>query len=186
MKLSFIVSFICVLAAITPAAAATYVVDSAQSEVSFGGTHAGNPFTGRFETWTATIDFDAAAPQTSKLAATFDLVSAKTGNSMYDGTLPQADWFDIKNTPQANFTSTAVSTAGDNKFTVTGDLTLRGITKPVTFDFTLTEGADGLSEATATIPVDRLMFDIGRKSDAKAEWVSKNIDITLKIKAKKS
>lgn len=169
----------------SPASAAAYEVDKTASSVTFSASHAGNPFEGKFESWTASIDFDPATPATGKITATFDLASAKTGNSMYDGTLPQADWFDVKNNPQGSFASTAITALGDTKFKVAGDLTLRGFTKPVSFEFTMADTRDAKTIAEATITLDRLLFDIGKKSDAKAEWVSQNIDIKLKIVAQK-
>lgn len=167
-----------------PALATDYVVDHKNSKIEFSGTHAGDPFKGAFGTWTALIRFDPADLAGSNIVATFDTASAKTGNSMYDGTLPQADWFDVKNHPQATFASTAISAKEDGSgYTATGDLTLRGVTKPVSFDFTLGALAETPVTAKASFTIDRLDFDIGKKSDAKAEWVSREIVLTLDITA---
>ena len=175
---------LCLAAA--PALAADYVVDYKNSKIGFSGTHAGKAFSGTFGTWTATISFNPADLAASKIVATFDTASAATGDRMYDGTLPQADWFDAKTHPQATFVSTAIRAKEDGSgYSATGDLFLRGITKPVSFDFTL----DGAGEngtpvrARAQFALDRLDFDIGKKSDAKAEWVSREITLALDIAA---
>jgi polyisoprenoid-binding protein YceI len=170
--------------AAAPAQAADYVVDYKSSKIAFSGTHAGNAFNGTFGTWTALIRFDPADLAGSQITATFDTSTAKTGNSMYDGTLPQADWFDVKNHPQATFTSTAITGKEDGSgYTARGDLTLRGITKPVSFDFTIGDLAQTPVTAKASFAIDRLDFDIGKKSDAPAEWVSREIVLTFDISA---
>lgn len=168
-----------------PAWAVPYTVDQSQSSVTFSGTQADTAFTGTFGKWAAAIDFEADNPAASKINANFDLASAVTGNKMFDGTLPQSDWFDVKNHPQASFTSTAMHKNADGSFQVDGDLTLRGITKPVSFPFTLDNEAGDVVNATATLKVDRLAYDIGRKSDDKAEWVSRDITVTIKLHAVK-
>jgi polyisoprenoid-binding protein YceI len=167
-----------------PAHAVSWQIDQAQSSVTFSGTHAGQKFTGKFENWDATINFDPANPSAGSISANFTVASAKTGNAMYDGTLPQADWFDAKNHPQASFTSTAISASKIlHNYNVVGNLTLRGVTKPANFIFTLQDPAAVTAKATASFPIDRLAFDIGRKSDVKAEWVSQTIDLTLTLVA---
>ncbi len=66
---------------------------------------------------------------------------------------------------------------------MTGDLTLRGITHPLSFTFTLDHDDAPVITADATVTIDRLAYDIGKASDAKAEWVSKDIALTLKLSA---
>ncbi|MDP2205044.1 MAG: YceI family protein [Alphaproteobacteria bacterium] len=167
-----------------PALAADYVVDYKNSKIGFSGTHAGNAFSGTFGTWTALIRFDPADLAGSQIIATLDTNTAKTGSSMYDGTLPQADWLDVKNHPQATFTSSAITAKEDGSgYTAAGELTLRGVTKPVSFDFTLGDLAQTPVAAKASFAIDRLDFDIGKKSDAAAEWVSREIVLTLDISA---
>lgn len=173
------------LLAITSAAqAASYKVDPVVSSISFSGTHADNPFTGIFERYAIDIDFDPANVAATQIRVTIDLTSAKTGNKMFDGTLPSADWFDTQNNPNALFKSTAVEKLADGTYRVTGDLTLRGMTKPITFTFALDRDDAPEINASATFVVDRLAYDIGKKSDSAAEWVSKDIAMTLKLVAK--
>lgn len=165
------------------AQAKIYTVDYAASSVVFSGKHAGNDFKGTFEKWTAEIDFDPEALDKSHIKAVFDITSAKTGNAMYDGALPQVDWFDVKNHPQGIFEATAISKNDDGSYTAKGNLTLRDITHPAEFKFTLSDLAKNPVEAKASFTVDRLSYDIGKKSDGKAEWVSKDINLALDIKA---
>lgn len=160
-----------------------YDIDTASSSVSFSGEHAGQPFEGRFADWTATIDFDTEKPETSSITASFELKSAATGNKMYDGTLPQADWFDVANHPTATFTSKSISASESGAYTADGELTIRGITQPAQFIFTLSDPVQQPVTAQGELAIDRLLFDIGKKSDGNAEWVSKDIKVTLSITA---
>lgn len=172
------------LFAITPffAHATPYMVDYTQSSVEFAGEHVGNPFTGTFQKWNADINFDTNDLAASHINARFDLSSAHTGNKLYDGTLPNADWFDVAQHPQGVFETTSITQAGDG-YHADGTLTLRGITHPVAFDFTLTKNADSSETAAGTLTIQRLDYAIGEESDATGEWVSKDITITLNITA---
>lgn len=167
----------------SPVLAKTYVVDKAASQISFMGTHAGKPFEGKFGTWQADIEFDPDNLEGSKIKAVFDLKDAKTGNAMFDGTLPQADWFDVKNTPQGVFESTQIMSKGDGVYAASGELTLRGVTQPVAFDFTIDDLSASPVKVKAEFPIDRLAYGIGQKSDASAEWVSQTIEVLLDIAA---
>jgi cytochrome b561 len=171
------------LATWMPAHAAEYTIDKSQSSIAFSGTHAGKPFKGSFGTWDAIIVFDAANLTASSVKVTIDTASAKTGDAMYDGTLPTADWFDVKNHPQATFISDSITKKVDGAYTAKGQLTIRGKAVPVVFDFTLSDLAAPPVKTSFTLTLDRLAHDIGVKSDAKAEWVSKEIPITVTLAA---
>jgi len=169
-----------------PVQAATYVIDYDQSQVEFSGTHAGNDFTGVFEEWSAAIVFDPAALDTSSITASFKAASAKTGDKMYDGTLPQADWFDAKNHPDIVFESTGFEALGDNQYRANGTLTIKETTQPLSFDFTVSDLSQAPVTAEGSFDVDRLAYQIGVKSDAKAEWVGQMIGLSVAIVASSS
>jgi len=163
------------------AMAKEYVVDYDNSKIEFSGTHADMPFKGRFEEWAVQISFDPANLSTSKLIATFNTASAKTGNAIYDGTLPQKDWFDVKKHPQANFIGTSITAKEDGHYNAQGKLTIRGITNPVSFDFTLSDLDKSPVKLDGTLTINRLDFDIGKGSDASAEWVGREITIKIDV-----
>lgn len=144
------------------------------SALVFSGEHAGMKFSGKFESWQSTLILPPA--ESPSITATFDLSSAKTGDWTYDSTLPEADWFNTDQHPEGVFTSNAIK-ATETGFTIKGELTLKGITAPVTFDL---EGAIG-SGFKANITLDRLTYDIGVESDPDAEWVSREINLELSI-----
>ena len=172
----------------TPAFAADvpkWTVDPAQSEISFSGTHAGNEFTGKFGTWTAEIAFDPARLEQSKVLVTIDTASAATGDKTYDGSLPSPEWLGPKAFPTATFESKTFRQTGDSTYEVDGTLTLKGVAQDIALPFSLTtEGDKTVMEATTSL--DRLLYQVGVASDPKAEWVSKDITVAIKVSATKA
>jgi polyisoprenoid-binding protein YceI len=139
--------------------------------VSFSGQHAGMNFKGKFERWQATL---ILPPQSNtNITATFHMNSAKTGDSIYDSTLPEFDWFDVENYGLAKFVSTNIIVVGES-YHVEGNLTLRGITNPVSFIL-----ANIDDKLTGSFDINRLAYKIGFESDPDAEWVSKKISISM-------
>jgi polyisoprenoid-binding protein YceI len=162
-----------------PAQAENWVIDASKSSIVFLGNHAGTNFAGRFQKWNGQIQFDPAKLIDAKAIILIDLTSARTGNKMYDGTLPQADWFDIKTGRQARFETSSIKLAGNGSYVAQGSLTLRGVSVPITLPFTLaTTGKQAVMQGQASVK--RMAFGVGKTSDASGEWVS--LDIPLKIK----
>ncbi|MFT5795704.1 MAG: polyisoprenoid-binding protein YceI, partial [Ulvibacter sp.] len=77
-----------------------YQIDSLKSRIVFSGKHADNKFTGDVQKYQSKIIFDKNDLQNSKIEVIFDMNSFKTGNDIYDGTLPSKDWLNVKNYPQ--------------------------------------------------------------------------------------
>lgn len=183
MKIVFSITMIVLTLLTRPALATTYHIVPDKSQISFSGTHAGNAFEGVIEQWQAEIRFDPEHLTASSFSARFDLSSARTGNMMYDGTLPQADWFDVKNHPHAVFASHLITRNANGSYQAKGNLTIRGITKPVHFDVNISDISVTPVTADGSLIIDRLAFDIGKQSDAGAEWVGRDIDVTFSIHA---
>ena len=142
-------------------------------KITFAGNHVGMTFNGVFEKWQASI---ILPPQTHpSITASFDLKSAKTGDSTYDKTLAEGDWFDVKTHPFGKFESTSIVQI-DKAFKVNGKLTLRGITLPI--DFILLDSGKQLE---ASFTINRLKYAIGVESDPDAEWVGREIKMRLII-----
>jgi polyisoprenoid-binding protein YceI len=182
MKRAFGISSLLILLS-GMAYSAPYAVDYKNSSIEYSGTHAGNAFKGKFEDWSAGIDFDPAHLDKSTIKASVDLKSAKTGNAMYDGTLPTSDWFNIKEFPKADFVSKEIIQNEDKSYTAKGDLTIRGVTHPASFNFTLSDLSHNRVTAKGNLVIDRLDYNIGKKSDGKAEWVSRDINLVINISA---
>lgn len=114
------------------ASAQDYKIDPAHSAVEFGIKHmAISTVHGRFGIADGTVHLDDKDISKSSVAATIDVASVDTGNAQRDGHLKSPDFFDTAKFPTATFKSTSVRKSGDG-YDVAGDLTLHGITKPVT------------------------------------------------------
>ena len=110
----------------------TWTIDPVHSEVSFVVRHMMvSKVRGRFDKFEGTIT-TAPDPLQSTVTADVDLSSVNTGNETRDNHVRSEDFFHIEKHPTMSFRSTAVRPDGDN-FLLDGDLTLKGVTKPVTF-----------------------------------------------------
>ena len=117
--------------------AAVYELDAAHTEVGFGVRHVGiNVVRGNFQTFTGEIEFDAAKPEASKLKIEVNTDSLDTRNGKRDEHVKSADFLDVKKFPKMTFVSKSVKSAGKGAYTVVGDLTLHGVTKPITLAVT--------------------------------------------------
>lgn len=165
------------------AQAKIWAVDYPHSQLGFIGAQGSTPFEGSFNAFQTTIDFDPAIPENGKISARIDMASATTGNGERDAPLPQADWFDTKKFPQAIFASTAIRKTGDNAYAADGNLTIKGITKPITLPFTLTQDG-GYWRARGRLTLLRTDFHIGEHDWANETYVKFKVDIVLNILAK--
>jgi polyisoprenoid-binding protein YceI len=110
-----------------------YVIDAAHSGVSFQISHLSLSYIqGRFNDFTGNFTIDTSDPSRSSFALTIKAESVDTNNSKRDEHLRSPDFFNVKQFPAITFTSTAVKVI-DGGYEVTGDLTMHGETKPVTF-----------------------------------------------------
>jgi polyisoprenoid-binding protein YceI len=117
------------------ASADTYKIDPAHSTILFRIKHLGVSYVfARFNTISGSVTLDNDKPESSKVKVEIKTDSIDSGNEKRDAHLKTGDFFDVKQFPMASFTSTSVKKQGDKKFSVTGDLALHGVTKPVTVE----------------------------------------------------
>jgi polyisoprenoid-binding protein YceI len=115
--------------------AAEYNIDTDHSKVLFKIRHLGiSTVTGRFDKFSGSFAFDPKNVQASKVSATIEAVSVNTDVAKRDEHLRSADFFDVAKFPQITFASKEVRDVQGGKFKVAGDLTIHGVTKPVTLD----------------------------------------------------
>ena len=120
------------LVAAAPALAAdTYEVDAAHSEVSFLVRHLVGRVRGSFGQFEGKVVMDTANPAASSVEFTIKAESIDTNVAKRDDHLRSADFFDVAKYPSLTFASKKVEKVGDGQYKVTGDLTLRGVTKEV-------------------------------------------------------
>ncbi|MBS0567133.1 MAG: YceI family protein [Proteobacteria bacterium] len=116
-------------------AVAKYDIDPAHSNVTFGWNHFGfsNP-TARLKTIEGSVLLDRADLTRSSVAVTLPLDGLDTGVAKLDEHLRSADFLDAAKYPTITFKSTKVEKAGDNGLTIAGELTVHGVTRPVTLN----------------------------------------------------
>jgi polyisoprenoid-binding protein YceI len=113
----------------------TYTVDGGHTQVVFAWDHMG--FTnnaGTIAEPTGTLTLDKANPANSKVSVTFQIANLRTGVAKLDEHLMKPDFFDVAKFPTATFASTSVKPTGPTSADITGNLTIKGVTKPVTLD----------------------------------------------------
>jgi polyisoprenoid-binding protein YceI len=113
----------------------TYTLDTAHSRLGFVARHAMvTKVRGAFNDFAGTAVIDGAEPANSTVAITIEVASIDTRNAQRDGHLRTNDFLDIENHPEIRFVSTGIEHTGGQEFTVTGELTIKGITRPISFD----------------------------------------------------
>src|SRR5215216_181516 len=114
----------------------TYAIDPAHSRIGFVARHAMvTKVRGSFNEFEGSGYFDAANPSSSHLQLVIKAASIDTRNADRDAHLRSNEFFAMDEYPEITFRSTAVDQTGDDGYRVTGDLTIKGVTKPVTVDF---------------------------------------------------
>lgn len=113
--------------------AGTYKVDPYHTQVVFSLSHLGfTNFTGALADATGSLEFDPKNIAASKLTVSVPTASVLTHVVKLNDELKSADWMDAAQYPEATFTTTKITPNGSNAATIIGDLTLHGVTKPVT------------------------------------------------------
>lgn len=125
------------------AAPVTYTIDPAHTMVIASWNHMGfsNPFA-NFGDAKGQIVYDADKVSASSVQVTLPMSGLNSFSDKFDTHLRSADFFDAAKYPEATFKSAKVEAAGEGKLKVTGDLTLKGVTKPVVLDVTLNKAAE--------------------------------------------
>jgi polyisoprenoid-binding protein YceI len=118
----------------TPATTIIWKIDPSHSHAEFKVKHMMiSNVKGSFSGLTGTLIEDTADPILSQVEATIDISSINTGDEQRDAHLKSGDFFHHEEHPVMTFKSTRVEKKGNEEYAVTGDLTVRGVTKPVTF-----------------------------------------------------
>lgn len=115
----------------TAAATRTFQIDKTHSEATFRVRHLISKVSGRFSDFGGTIDFDEARPERSNVGVTIEAASIDTGVADRDKHLRSDDFFAADTYPTLTFVSTAIAPKGGNRYEVTGDLTIRGVTRRI-------------------------------------------------------
>jgi polyisoprenoid-binding protein YceI len=166
--------------------AGSYRLDPEHATLLIRIDHLGfSTLVGRFDRFDATLDFDLEHPEAAMLAATIDPASIDFNVPMFEAQLRGTDWLDVARFPQARFTSREVAVTGEKTGRVTGDLTLHGVTQPVTLEVVFNGAGDSLVTGrytlgfAATGTLARSAFGLGAYAPAVGDEVTLEIHAEL-------
>ncbi|MCF4006928.1 YceI family protein [Corynebacterium uropygiale] len=166
--------------------AGTWTLDAAHSEVGFVVRHAMvTKVRGHFSDVSAQITINGEDLSSAVVEGTVATASLDTGNKDRDAHVRGEDFFDVENHPEMTFRSTSVSVNGESG-TVTGDLTIKGVTKQVTFDVEVAGVAEDPFGATrmgfeASTRINRKDFGVDFQAPLKTGGVLLSEDVTIQI-----
>ena len=168
----------------------TWDIDAGHSLVGFAVKHVVVATTrGHFGTFTGHATIDAAQPENSSATLSIDVTSVTTANEQRDGHLKSADFFDVENHPTITFQSTSAKADGD-KVVLLGDLTIKGVSRPVeiTWEFGgIAKDPWGNTKAgfegTATINRKDWGLDYNAALEAGGLLISDKVKLSLEIEA---
>jgi polyisoprenoid-binding protein YceI len=112
----------------------TFGIDKAHSEVMFRVRHLVTHVRGRFSDFDGVLEFDEARPEQSRISFTVQAASIDTNQADRDRHLRSEDFFFAERFPTLTFASTGVHRVGTNRFRVSGDLTIRDVSRPIALD----------------------------------------------------
>ncbi len=130
-----------------------YRLEPRHAQIQFAIAHLGiTDFLGRFDKASGTLNFNANDPEKSSVSISIDLTSLDTQNKALNTELLGPDLFNAYKSTEATFKSTSITRTGTNSGKITGDLTIKGITKPITLEATFNGStADPFSSNTTLI-----------------------------------
>jgi len=170
------------------AASTTWNIDPAHSSAEFKVKHMMiSNVKGTFSGLKGVLTLDEADPANSTVKASVDVSTVNTGDPQRDGHLKSADFFDTEKYPEMVFKATGVKVTGPGEHAVSGDLTLHGVTKPVTFavDGPSLPGKDPWGNTkiglTATTKINRKDFGLGWNSALETGGVLVGEDVTITL-----
>lgn len=169
-----------------------YQIDPTHTATVFSWDHFGfSTPSGNFSNIQGTINVDEKQPEKSSVNVTIPLNSLNTNVKALDEHLMAADWFDAAKYPTITFKSTKVETQDKKNFKITGDLTVKGVTKPVVLDAVLNkQGPHPMTKAAtvgfnATTSFDRSAFGIAGFVPNVGDKITVNITTEASVAAKK-
>lgn len=151
-----------------------------QSRIEFVSKQMGVPVKGQFTRFEGDIDFKPAQPEQARIRLNIDTGSATLGIKETDAELPKPEWFNVPQFPQASFVSSSVKATGEGRYEVTGELSIKGQSQPVTVPVTLKQdGSHGTAEGEFAIK--RLGFGIGAGDWADTSMVADEVQVRFTL-----
>ena len=169
-----------------------WTIDPSHSGASFTVRHMFTKVRGRFTDLSGTIETEGDSPTNGRVTVEIKADTIDTNDAQRDGHLRTNDFFGTGENPTITFTSTSVTPRGDNEFLLNGDLTIRGITRPVTLEAEYEGGGKTpfgteVASWTAQTEIDRKDFDLTWNAPLEAGGflVGDDVKIELDVEAVK-
>lgn len=168
---------------------ATYSIDVSHSEIGFQVRHMMfAKVRGQFRSWSASVDYDPGAPEKSSLSVEVETTSIDTRDGKRDDHLRSADFFEAEKFPKLTFKSKRIEAAGSGRYKLTGDLTIKDVTKEIAVDVEATgSGKDPWGNArlgfSAKASINRLDWGLkwNQALEAGGVLVSDKVDIDAEV-----
>lgn len=174
---------------VASARAESYVFNSKRSEVRFSYMMGYLTQRGRFSSVEGVLQFDEKAPEKSKVFAKIATASVDTGQPIVDDELKGVNFFNAKASPSVTFRSRSVKPTAADAAQITGDITVNGITKPVTLDVTVTPSEDpalkysaGSKKFVGKTTISRSAFNMNSYADMVGDEIGIEIDAVVRPK----
>ena len=175
------------------AAADLYVIDPKHTEVRFGYTFGLSRQWGRFKSVNGSMQFDAGAPEKTRVNAVIKTASLTVEEAAFESALKGRQFFDAERRPEITFRSQAVQLTAGDKARMSGAITVNGITQPITLEVSLKSGDDprlkyrnGSQRFVARGQMRRSAFNMTGYSAVVSDEIAIEIDALLRKKNPKS
>ncbi|MDB4945648.1 MAG: Rhodanese-like domain protein [Labilithrix sp.] len=168
------------------AASTKYAFDQTSSKIQWVGSKVTGKHDGSFEKFTGSVDVVDGSPEKSKVTVDIDTTSIKADDEKLTGHLKTPDFFDVEKHPKATFVSTEIKKGGEKgaSHTVTGNLTIKGISKSITFPATISVSGDS-ANVDAEFSINRRDYSINYAGKAN-DLIRDDVVLKLTIKGKKA
>jgi len=189
-RTALLVAAFALLASTLFAQAPAWQIDSAHSAAQFAVTHMMvSTVRGQFNKLTGTVNWDGKSFSSASVEVVIDTASVDTREAKRDDHLRSADFFDVAKFPTMTFKSTRIEPAGQGRLRMTGDMTMRGVTRPVVFEVSgptpaiKDMGGNLRAGASATTTINRKEFGLlwNRTLDAGGVVVGDEVTVTVDI-----
>jgi len=183
MRLGFATMAAALLAA-APAEAARWQVDTARSSITVEFEQNGQPVTARFERFTAEVAFDPKDLTTSAVVVTVDLASFKTGDAQRDQMAASSELLAVASGPSARYATRSLKAVADDRYEVEAELTLKGITRPLTHHATIAIAGDR-AHAQGEAVLTRTEFRVGANQFPRGDQIGLAVTVRFDLVARR-
>ena len=172
----------CSIGVALAATAAPLKTDLANSSVAITFKQMNVPVDARFKKFSASIDYDAARPESAKASVDIDTASLDLGEAEMNKEVAKKDWFNSAQYPKAGFVSSSIKPAGAGKLNVTGKLSIKGKSADVSFPL-LVKLEAGKQVFEGALPIKRMAFNIGEGEWKDTSMVADDVIIKFRVSA---